>query len=451
MQDKIAFKTTFILFNMKMKQCLPFFLLFSLLIWGSCRNDESPPIERVPFSIAQPSATDIGNANNASDIFVSFAKVSDETELRAYRIFVTDSDLTVGFDLEMALQLPPARYTDLQPLGHDINVQLPAEATDIAGNLIEEGRLYAIYVMAVAIDNSISFSHALSDAVLITLASTKVHPVSTLNQHFDASGGIVIGPDGAIYVADFGTGAQDGTKILKFTPDGASFTTFADGLLGPTGGAFDSKGNLFWSSYSSSTVHKITPNGVVSHFATVPGPVAIVIDADDNLYVASCDGNDIKKITPDGTLSTFATDPAFNCPNGMVVDLNGNLYTCNFEDGQVFQVDVNGKVTKWATIASGSSVNMTFYDECLYVTGRNAHQVYKIFVEDGTVEVFAGTGDRGDQDDAALLATFSYPNGIALGADSTTLYVNDVLPTSGANPNGVNFNPNSLRKIDLKE
>ena len=48
-----------------------------------------------------------------------------------------------------------------------------------------------------------------------------------------------------IYIANYGT-----NSILEMAPDG-SLTTFATGLSGPKGLAFDSNGDLFVSNYSN--------------------------------------------------------------------------------------------------------------------------------------------------------------------------------------------------------
>src|ERR1700704_507781 len=65
---------------------------------------------------------------------------------------------------------------------------------------------------------------------------------------------------GDLYEADFTSGF-----VYKFAPDKTK-TTFATGLTGPVGVAFDSKGNLFVS--SGTNVFKFAPNGVKTTFAS---------------------------------------------------------------------------------------------------------------------------------------------------------------------------------------
>lgn len=402
------------------------------------------------FSITNLMVTDASDMANASDIVIEFDKVEDETDLDEYRAFVIKTTGASAFDLNAAQVVTAANYTTISKTGSNINTSLPSDALDTDGDAIVEETSYTVFVMAVASASSTNFLNGLSNGVEITL-TTPPPPniVSNLNQGFDASGNIVIGSDGSIYVANFGTGAQNGTKILKFTPDGSSYVEFADGLLGPTGGAFNSQGELFWSSYSASKVHKIDANGNVSDFASVPGPVAIVIDDSDNLFVASCDGNEIKKITPSGTVSTFASSTMFNCINGLTTDENGNLYGCNYDEGRIFKITPSGTVTLLTTIPTNSSDNMVYKDGYLYVTARSAHRIYKVSISDGANEVFAGTGSRGNTNGAVLESQFSLPNGIRFSLDGNFIYVNDVDPNSGTNVNGVNWNPNILRKIEI--
>src|SRR5437588_4904674 len=91
--------------------------------------------------------------------------------------------------------------------------------------------------------------------------------------------------------------------IYKFTSNGAS-STFASGLDGPEGLAFDSAGNLFVS--IGGNIYEFTPAGVRSTFASGTFG-ALAFDAAGNLFAA--DGGSIYKFTPAGVRSTFASAP----------------------------------------------------------------------------------------------------------------------------------------------
>ncbi len=106
-------------------------------------------------------------------------------------------------------------------------------------------------------------------------------------------------PAGNLFVADF-----DDNAIYKFTPD-ASRSTFASGLNGPTGLAFDQAGNLFESDSNSGMIFRFTPAGEKSTFATgLSMPQALAFDTAGNLFAAEF-GPNVLKFTPDGTRSVF--------------------------------------------------------------------------------------------------------------------------------------------------
>jgi len=62
-------------------------------------------------------------------------------------------------------------------------------------------------------------------------------------------------------------GSCDGGYITGITPGGVK-STFASGLGGPEGLAFDSAGDLFEADYSSGNIYEFTPGGVRSTFAS---------------------------------------------------------------------------------------------------------------------------------------------------------------------------------------
>ena len=78
-----------------------------------------------------------------------------------------------------------------------------------------------------------------------------------------------------------------GGNIYEFTPNGVR-TTFASGLDGPEGLAFDSAGNLFVADNGDGRVYKFTPEGVRTTFAsglrTVSG---LAFDSMGNLFVSA--------------------------------------------------------------------------------------------------------------------------------------------------------------------
>ncbi len=278
-----------------------------------------------------------------------------------------------------------------------------------------------------------------------------MHKVTTLCDHLDVgTGGVSVDKNGDIYVADFGMLLSDKTtvdrKIYKVSTDGNA-VVFAKGFKGASGNAFDSKGNLFQSNIRGHCIHKIAPDGSAVEFVTqgLTSPVGITIDEHDTLYVANCGDKYISKITSVGDLSRYAESELFECPNGITFDESGNLYVANFNNGDVVQVTPDGSVSRFATIPGNNNGHITYHDGALYVVARTAHQIYRVSMK-GDVDLFAGSGDKGQVDGPALEALFCYPNDIEISADGRCFYVNEV---SNAATDGSTIGPVSLRCIWL--
>ncbi len=296
--------------------------------------------------------------------------------------------------------------------------------------------------------------------ILFTIPIYAQVMVETITGEFDGSGGLNMGRDGKLYVANFGESLDNGagTEVWRvdYKNEGQP-VLFAAGLNGASGNDFDSDGNLFQSSIAAGTVSKINPEGNVSFFASngISCNVGINIDAEDNLYVCNCcgsNGNTIRKVTKDGISSVFSSSSLFLCPNGITRDNDDNLYVSNFSNGNVVKIDPNGQasllgITPGISGVSAPSNGHIIYSEkesVLYVASHGSHQIYRLTL-DGELTVLAGTGQRGNKDGSAGEATFSRPNGLALSVTEDTLFVNSSIPVTDAN--GRPLNPSVIRMI----
>lgn len=269
--------------------------------------------------------------------------------------------------------------------------------------------------------------------------------VSTLPGQWEASGGLSMGADGNLYMADFGPRLNQavGSVVYRVSVTGTS-EVFVTGAEGASGNGFDDEGNLYQSNIRGGYVWKIAPDGSQTTIASgIASPTGVGVDSNGNLFVASCRGQ-IHKITPEGASSVFLTDPRLNCPNGLTIDDDDNLYTANFGDGVLIKVTPGGTPSLFATIPGGNNGHATFANGRLYVVSRGGHQIYEVSLS-GTVRLLAGSGERGKADGEALQASFSIPNGIAASVTGDTLFVNDAVPVTG-DPQGI-INPVVIRVI----
>src|SRR5690606_17290525 len=132
-----------------------------------------------------------------------------------------------------------------------------------------------------------------------------VSTVATVTEPW-ATDGVAVGPDGNVYVS----GA---TSVHRVTPEG-EVSEFATGFVSVNGSNFDSKGNLFVADYVGNAVRKIAPDGTMTTFASeLNGPGGVWVDPDDNVFVTlfgvdfSGTGATVLKIAPDGAVSTYAS------------------------------------------------------------------------------------------------------------------------------------------------
>jgi sugar lactone lactonase YvrE len=291
---------------------------------------------------------------------------------------------------------------------------------------------YPTFLVAGLIAASFSLSTAKdADAQTRLRAAT----VETLTGEIDGgTGGISVDADGNVYVADFGSrlgnGGTGGHRVFLVTPAGET-SVFAEGFRGASGNEFDSQGNFYQSNIGGGFISMVDPDGTITRFAEgMAAPVGIVSDSEDNLYIANCGSNSIQTVTPLGESERYVASGLLNCPNGIVFDDHGNLYVANFGNGGVIQITPEKEVTEIASLPGNNNGHLIHHDGFLYVIDRGGHRIYSVSL-DGEVEVFAGSGTRGNEDGAALEATFSLPNDIGISPDGKTFYVNEVARATG--------------------
>ncbi len=116
----------------------------------------------------------------------------------------------------------------------------------------------------------------------------------------------------------------------------------------------------------------------------------------------------------------------FDHPTGLATDENGNLYVSDTGRGAIRLITTEGEAL---TVAEGlnAPTGLCYVDGTLYVAETGANRI--ISIKDDIVQVIAGNGEDGNSDGAALSASFSSPQGVAVAPDGT-IYVGDTVNAS---------------------
>ena len=263
-----------------------------------------------------------------------------------------------------------------------------------------------------------------------------------IENRFGGVGGVIGDDMGYIYISDFLE------NIWRLNPDSQQVSGYATGFYGASGSAFDKNGNLYQANFFGNSISRVDRNGSVSTFAQdgLSGPVGMVFHNDGDLLVCNCGDQTVKKITTSGVVSTFATSGLFNCPNGITKDGQGNYLVVSFSGSKIVQISPDGDTSLFADTGGNGIGHIVAVRGVYYATSYYDNLIYKI-TKNGEVSVFAGTGERTDRDGIALEAAFSNPNGIAVDATETYLFVNDNVGLEAAI--GLSAKRFSIRRIEL--
>lgn len=135
-------------------------------------------------TVAAPVITmvqDITDYGDGRDLRVSFTKVSDESKISGYRIFVVKASDYWNFTLAKANAVSSSNYTEFRKTGYNQNPNLNSSSRDVDGALIRNGVSYRIFVMAVG-NGSNAGNNALSSVsnAITLLNNYSVGAVSNL-------------------------------------------------------------------------------------------------------------------------------------------------------------------------------------------------------------------------------------------------------------------------------
>ena len=219
-------------------------------------------------------------------------------------------------------------------------------------------------------------------------------------------------------------------------------------LLWPSGIATDGFGNVYVIDRGDNRVRKIDSSGIITTLAgtgewgfggdgdlavnaLLNGASSVAVDTLGNVYIADEFNHRVRKVDPDGVITTlagtgepgnggdggFATESQLRYPKSVAVDgASGNIYVGRY--GGVRRIDPNGIITTIAETRGPVLALAVDISGEIYV--GSAYQISKIYGDDGSVEIIAGTGDRGFRGDGGP-------------ADAASLSVSGIAVDSGGN------------------
>ncbi len=253
---------------------------------------------------------------------------------------------------------------------------------------------------------------------------------------FWSAGGMDVGPDGTLYVAD-----MFNHRVRAVAPDGTIRTVAGSG---PTVDDVDYI-------VDASTHGEFSGDGGPAAEARLSNPNDVAVGPDGTVYIADTWNYRIRAVDEDGVISTVAGAPpgddgadlfpkpdndedgalateTFVDPNAVTVDSDGTIYFLERDDQRVRAIDP--ETDEVSTVfddrllpALDTAVDLAMSDDGTFLVSSYESAAYAVDPADGTVETFGGgdsLGDGGPPDQASL----AHPLGIDVGPDGE-VYIAD--------------------------
>jgi len=309
------------------------------------------------------------------------------------------------------------------------------------------------------------------------------------NATFTGPNGLVVAPDGTIYVADSGN-----QRIRKILSNGAVSTYAGTGIAGNADGkqfatfdfpndvVIDNSGKLYISDYANEEMRIIGTDDVVHTVAGMPvigyqdetganarfyNPGGTAIDASGNIIICDVNNNVIRKMTPDSVITTlagngtkgFGNGPAasamFNYPAYVAIDQLGNIYVTDVFNYIIRKIDPLGNVTTLTGqlnnpgLTDGDRFTATFNQVFGIVADNNGN----LYVSDANeIRKISLTGYEIDKPLPAGLvfdATTGTISGKPTAASPSTNYTVTAYNLSGSSSTTINITVNNVALATL--
>jgi streptogramin lyase len=294
--------------------------------------------------------------------------------------------------------------------------------------------------------------------------------------------GLCIGPDAALYFCDMDN------HVIRRIKDGEIATVAGTGKRGYSGDGgpalraelnepyevrFDGAGNMFFVEMRNNIVRRVdagnqristvagngssgfSGDGGAATQAQLNQPHSIQLDEAGNLFICDIGNHRVRRVDRrTGAINTFAgtgdkkaprnggrfsEEPLFG-PRAIDFDREGNLWLALREGNAIYKLDLNkGTIhhiagtgaqgfqngpAKEATLSGPKGISVS-PDGNIYFADTESHSIRRVNLQNGQVEVVAGTGERGDGPEGdPLKCKFARPHGI-FASRSGLIYIGD--------------------------